>query len=127
MKLRKDDELQIEPCVLNAFLETTEYRNGIRSLEAVLKMSRLNDCDEFNRSALPTESQLDAHVNAADFMQIVHRLVIEGEALLKLAEAVHEVYRTHKTKQETFQEIIKRGDQDEMIKRVSRPVFRTES
>ena len=113
-KLRKDDELHIEPCVLNAFLETTKYRNGIRSMEAVIKMSRLNDGDEFNRSALPTESQLDVHVNAADFMQIVHRL--EGEALLKLAEAVHEVYRVYKSGQAQYKDIIERGDKDQMSK-----------
>lgn len=113
-KLRKDGELRIDPRVLNAFLETKKYHNGIRSMEAVIKMSRLNDGDEFNRSALPTASQLDAHVNAVDFMQIVHRL--EGEALLKLAEAVHEVYRTHKMKQKKSKEIITRNNREELIK-----------
>ena len=116
-ELRSDGELHIDPGVLNAFLETRIYRNGVRSMSTIIQMCRLHGATQFDRSALPTEAQLDAHVDAQDFMRIVHRLVIEeGLALEKLAEAVHEVYRSYKSRLPEYKAIIDSSDFDKMKK-----------
>ncbi len=116
-ELRSDGKLHVDPGVLNAFLETRTYRNGVRSMSTILQMCRLHGATQFDRSALPTEVQLDAHVDAQDFMRIVHRLVItEGQALERLAEAVHEVYRTYKSGLEKYKSIIDGKNHDAMKK-----------
>lgn len=91
-QLAAEDGLRIDTGVLRAFLETTEYRHGARSLEAVIGMSRLAGASGYERSSLPPEPQLDLHVDARDFLALVQRLELEGELLERLARAAHEIY-----------------------------------
>lgn len=86
-------ELNIDPGVLRAFLETKEYRHGARSLEAVVATSRLSGTSAYERSSLPPEPQLDLHVDARDFLALVQRPDLEGDLLERLARAAHDVYR----------------------------------
>ena len=85
-------ELNIDPGVLRAFLETKEFRHGARSLEAVVAMSRLSGKRTYERSSLPAEPQLDLHVDAQDFLALVQRPDLEGDLLERLARAAHDVY-----------------------------------
>jgi hypothetical protein len=78
--------------VLRAFLEVGRYRHGARSLETIISMSTLSGKSRFERSALPAAKQLDAHVNAKDFLALVERYVPEGDLLESLAEAAHLSY-----------------------------------
>lgn len=55
--------------VLNAFLQTREYRYGARSLEAIIEMSRLTGQRGFERSSLPSLEQLQLHVNPEEFIK----------------------------------------------------------
>jgi hypothetical protein len=84
--------LKIDAGVLRAFLEVGCYRHGARSLETVVSMSVLHGKSRFERSALPAAEQLDAHVDAREFLALVERYVPEGELLERLAEAVHVGY-----------------------------------
>ncbi len=84
--------LQIDSGVLRAFLEVGRYRHGARSLETIISMSTLSGKNRFERSALPAAKQLDAHVNAKDFLSLVERYVPEGDLLERLAEAAHVSY-----------------------------------
>lgn len=86
-------QLNIDPGVLRAFLQTREFRHGARSLEAVVAMSRLSGKSTYERSSLPSEPQLDLHVDARDFLALVQRPDLEGDLLERLARAAHEVYR----------------------------------
>ncbi|MGH2557012.1 MAG: RyR domain-containing protein, partial [Actinomycetota bacterium] len=86
------DSLRIDPGVLRAFLETRQFRHGARSLESIVAMSRLSGMAGYERSSLPPESQLDLHVDSADFLALVQRLELQGDLLERLAEAAHEVY-----------------------------------
>lgn len=86
-------QLHLDPGVLRAFLQTREYRHGARSLEAVIAMSRLSGKTTYERSCLPPEVQLDLHVDAEDFLALVHRPVLAGDLLDRLARAAHSVYR----------------------------------
>lgn len=81
---------QIEDNLLDAFLETRAYRHGVRSMESIVAMSQLSGKTRFERSCLPPISQMNLHVIGWDFMARVQKLKFEGEALEKLAQAVHE-------------------------------------
>jgi hypothetical protein len=84
--------LDIDTGVLRGLLLTKTYRHGARSMESVIAMSTLSGGTRFERSDLPSEAQLDLHVEARDFLDLVHRLELEGELLERLAEATHILY-----------------------------------
>ena len=88
----KISRLTIDPGVLRAFLEVRSYRHGARSLETITAMSTLHDKSRYERSALPAADQLDAHVDAREFLSIVERYVPEGALLDALAEVTHVEY-----------------------------------
>jgi hypothetical protein len=88
--------LSIDPGILRAFLLTKEYRHGARSMEAVVAMSLLAGHMKFERSSLPTEEQLEIHVDGADFLALVHLSELEGAMLEELAEAAHRDYRENR-------------------------------
>ena len=88
----KISRLVIDPGVLRAFLEVRSFRHGARSLETITAMSTLHDKSRYERSALPAADQLDAHVDAREFLAIVERYVPEGELLDALAEVTHIEY-----------------------------------
>lgn len=81
---------EIDEGVLRALLLTRKYRHGVRSLESIIAASAVPGRDRFERSDLPAEPQLNLHVEARDFLNLVHLpSQIEGELLESLAEAIH--------------------------------------
>lgn len=92
--------LRIDPGVLHAFLSTTNYLHGARSLESVIAMSTLSGRKHFDSSSLPPESQLALHV-AMPFESLAYEVEFTHDVarLERLAEAAHEVFRDVKTKQ----------------------------
>jgi hypothetical protein len=82
--------LQMDDNLLDALLETKIYLHGVRSIESIIAMSQLSGKTRFERSCLPPISQLNLHVIGWEFMARVQKLNFEGEALEKLARAVHE-------------------------------------
>jgi hypothetical protein len=91
--------LQIDPGVLRAFLRVRAFRHGIRSMESVVAMSQLSGKTAYERSSLPSEAQLDLHVDGQEFLALVQQIDVEGELLEKLAEATHEVFRGHTSRE----------------------------
>ncbi len=89
--------LNIDPGVLNALLWISKYKHGARSMESILAMSQLAGKNAFERSSLPSESQLDLHVNGLEFLSLVQQIVLTPEILEKLAAAAHEIYCETKT------------------------------
>ncbi len=85
-------ELQIDQGVLRAFLHISHYRHGIRSMETILTMSQLSGKTRFARSILPSESQLDLHVNGQEFLSLVQQINLEGGILEKLARTHHQIF-----------------------------------
>ncbi len=57
-----------------------------------MAMSTLHGKSRYERSALPAADQLDAHVDAREFLSIVDRYIPEGELLDALAEVSHIEY-----------------------------------
>jgi hypothetical protein len=84
--------LRIEPALAHAFLTVDRYRHGARSIEAIVEMSRLLECGQYDASSLPPASQLDQHVDAEAFLAIMARPLALGEHLERLARAIHERY-----------------------------------
>jgi hypothetical protein len=84
--------LDIDHGVLRALIETREYKHGIRSMESIIAMSLLSGKRSFERSSLPSEAQLDLHVDGQEFLALVQRIDLESKLLERLAEANHEVF-----------------------------------
>ena len=78
--------------LLRAFLLAKEYKHGARSMEAIIMMSQLAGKTSFERSSLPSEAQLNLHVDGRDFFALMHRMEPDEDLLEKLAEAAHEVF-----------------------------------
>jgi hypothetical protein len=95
--LVRGGELQIDSGVLRALLETRVYRHGARSMESIIAMSRLASKTRFERSSLPTEAQLDLHVDGRDFLALVQQPELGGALLERLARAAHAVYAQAQT------------------------------
>jgi hypothetical protein len=60
----------IDGGVVEAFLRVSKYRSGTRSMEAIVDTSSLHKGGRFGRSSLPPQTQLDLHVDAAEFLRI---------------------------------------------------------
>jgi len=86
------DILNIDYGVLRAFLNTREFRHGVRSMEAIVAMSLLAGKTSYERSSLPSEAQMELHVDGKDFLVLVQRMQLEGELLEKLAASAHAIY-----------------------------------
>jgi hypothetical protein len=61
-------------------------------MEAIVAMSMLAGKAAYERSSLPSEAQLDLHVDGRRFLALVQQIDLEGELLEKLAEAAHDVF-----------------------------------
>jgi hypothetical protein len=84
--------VEIDPGVLRAFLRMRRFRHGARSMESIVSMSRLHGRNRFERSALPPEAQLDLHVDATEFLALVHMPELDDAVIERLAEAVHDAF-----------------------------------
>jgi hypothetical protein len=84
--------LNIDHGVLRALLKIGQYKHGARSIESLLAMSQLTNKTAFERSCLPSESQLDLHVDGREFLSLVQQVELEGQILECLAEAAHTVF-----------------------------------
>ena len=68
------ERLIIDPGLLTAFLEIDAYRHGARSIEKIAEQIRQSSTTgEFWRSDLPSRTQLDMHVDADKFLQLVEQ------------------------------------------------------
>ena len=86
-------KLNIDSSVLRALLKPRQYKHGARSMEAIIGMSKLTGKTHFDQSSLPSEAQLDLHVDGQDFLSLVREIVLEGETLERLAAINHDIYR----------------------------------
>jgi len=84
--------VNINEGVLHAFLFTKEYRHGARSMETIVSISQLAGKIDFEPSSLPSEVQLNLHVDGREFYALVHRMELDKNLLEKLAGAVHEIF-----------------------------------
>jgi hypothetical protein len=89
----------IDPGVLSALLHIDKYKNGVRSMEAIIDMSMLNGRDCWEPAYLPVKEQLELHVDSDMFLRFVIKDVLLSAAKEKIARCSHEEYL--KTKKDT--------------------------
>ena len=87
-----EGNLRIDPGVLRAFLEVGAYGHGARSMESIILTSTLSGKQSFQRSSLPSEDQLNLHVNGREFLSLVQMPNLTGALLDALCRAAHEAY-----------------------------------
>lgn len=85
-------KLRMDRGLLEAMLKVRKYKHGARSMESILNMSTLANKTRFERSSLPSESQIELHVDAQNFFSILQRADFEEGRLEALARATHTVY-----------------------------------
>ena len=70
----KIDRANVDERVIEAFLSIDCYKHGVRSLEAIVDMSRASVTRRsFQTSSLPPEEQLELHVDARRFLEIMNQ------------------------------------------------------
>jgi hypothetical protein len=84
--LKKNKQFQIGDGVLDAFLRTTKYRHGARSMESILITSALKGRGKFEQSSLPPEHILEMHVDARDFVALAE---MSGWEMLRVGITGH--------------------------------------
>jgi hypothetical protein len=63
---------RIDRQVINAFLKTRKYEHEVRSMEAIVEMSKVTGSG-FRKSSLPTPEQLSLHVDPDEFLGHLNR------------------------------------------------------
>lgn len=94
-KLKSGDGIRIDESVLSGLLLVSEYFQGIRSLKSVLAMSHLHNALHFSRSALPSETQLQLHVDYGQFVKAMSGKLLPTEVRELLAERLNDAYNNH--------------------------------
>jgi hypothetical protein len=61
-RARMDEEL------VEQFLTVWRYKHGVRSIEAIIRMSALGDGVRFSKSCLPPEAQLFMHIHKDSYL-----------------------------------------------------------
>jgi hypothetical protein len=84
--------LNIDSGVLRAFLKSSSYRHGARSMKSIITMSRLKGKTSFERTCLPSQAQMDLHVHGAEFLANVYFDKLTDEQVEVVAKAVHAAY-----------------------------------
>ncbi len=81
--------LRVDPGVRRAFLRCGSFLHGARSMESIIDMSLLSGRETFEPASLPAPRQLDLHLDAEEFMELVNQDVHLSELREPLAQAIH--------------------------------------
>jgi hypothetical protein len=83
--------------IRRAMLYITEYKHGARSMETILKMSKIK-AGVWLPSDLPMGNQMSVHLNDRKFTDILLIKVIEQSFEGRIAQAIHKNYVDYMTK-----------------------------
>lgn len=95
LELKKNEELDIDPGLLYALLNTPIYRHGARSLEKiVVSLVSGRDGGRLRRAALPPDPALDRETDAASFRRLMEQWNVfkNYPDIEALAAAVHQSF-----------------------------------
>ena len=73
-----EGDAMIDSNIVDALLQTTDFRHGVRSMEALVRMSFVGDRSTFDISCLPAETQMDLHVDRANFEALLKESIEES-------------------------------------------------
>lgn len=72
--LKSNHGLKIDEKVVKAFLLVEEFRHGVRSMEALVRMCRVDPRENWlHLGSLPAEDQMNMHVDCHDFLKCVEQ------------------------------------------------------
>ena len=97
-QLKVGERIIIDDAVLNGLLSIPKYHHGARSLEMILAMSTVSGRREFERAALPAESQLNLHVDAKEFMNLVRYPRLPEKLRETIARELDDIYKQQRVK-----------------------------
>lgn len=120
----KDDRrkvARISSGVLRGFLTIPSYKHGARSMEAIIDMSLLAGQTSFAASCLPTQTQLDLHVDGNKFLSIIREVELPGKVIENLTD---DAYADFCEVSEGNIDFLRRlgGDEKKQVRRVVRGV-----
>ncbi|KAE8453914.1 hypothetical protein EG329_007690 [Mollisiaceae sp. DMI_Dod_QoI] len=95
--LKMGEGISIYQTVLDGLLLVPAFKHGLRSLKAIIAMSKVTGKHHFERAALPPEVQLSLHLDYPTFMDCSRYNTIPGDLREILSEKLHEVYRNIRT------------------------------
>jgi hypothetical protein len=90
--LKMGEGISIDQSVLDGLLMIPKYRHGLRSLKAIIAMSKVTGKHHFERAALPPEAQLALHFDYSTFMECSRYNTLSDDLRETLAERLHNVY-----------------------------------
>jgi hypothetical protein len=90
--LKMGEGISIDQSVLDGLLMIPTYRHGLRSLKAIIAMSKVTGKQHFERAALPPEAQLALHFDYSTFMECSRYNTLSDDLRETLAERLHNVY-----------------------------------
>jgi hypothetical protein len=104
----------VDQSVFFALINTHKYKHGSRSMEAIIDMSMLQERKVFEPAALPSIKQLEMHVNADDFMNLLMANINwDWESnIIELAKQIHKhhIDKHSKTQEKTEDDRLKDWD-----------------
>jgi hypothetical protein len=126
-------DLHIDPGVLRALLLIPAYKHGIRSIEAILEMSRLGGKKLFDKAALPPEDQLALHVDRDSFRFLLEKerfleparhpddfIRKENDLVKRIAAGIHREYVRYR---KTMEQAVKATEDFEALKTANFPLY----
>ncbi|OKL57994.1 hypothetical protein UA08_06497 [Talaromyces atroroseus] len=96
--IEEKKEVKVDKRVLDGLLITPRFRQGIRSLKAIIEMSSLGNADHFQLFHLPPESQLNLHVDYHAFERCMNGQILPDDIREVLAERLNDVYLQQRLK-----------------------------
>jgi hypothetical protein len=94
----KGRKIHVDEDFLRAFLVIPQYKHGARSISAIINMSMLSGRSRFEKAILPSPGQLNLHLDSDVFMKILDRDFFLNTVGEKMAQAIHENYRSDQRK-----------------------------
>jgi len=95
-RLQAENGISIDESVLDGLLLIPTFRHGLRSLKAILSMSKITGRSHFERAALPPESQLSLHLDYDIFLRFSNFHTLSDEIQDDVAERLHKTYLQHR-------------------------------
>lgn len=86
-------QAHIDSALINAILKVPLFTHGVRSMQAIFDMSMVSNKNKFDQSSLPSQEQLELHVDADSFMRLVDQDVLFQSAIGTIAQEIHRQYR----------------------------------
>ncbi len=86
---KNNRKLKMDPGLIMAFLKTSEYKQGARSMTRILEHLKSDSSRRISRSALPSVKFMSGHVDFDEFMSIANSNRAGKLPVEELAKAIH--------------------------------------